>query len=218
MVLMSHNEPLHNHNTHHMCLPAFHSLCFPFTSTSTNGVHVMVSPMVYLAIQPMSCAIHLSLQHNHIITLASHHNRHTHHVGSVITPNAKHPDTAIVKATQQMHTHKDKADVHSMLGVVPVVVPMVVWIAWLACVDVVFCVIFHTRPSIVASDVCRCVPHPNHHQTLGCAVGQSCIHFASCQSPTTPCLSPCHTSPSCFFHNCSSFFSMSSSPSSFCDH
>ena len=142
----------------------------------------------------------------------------THHVGSAITPNAKHPDTAIVKATQQMHTHKDKADVHSVLGVVPVVVPMVVWIAWWACVDVVFCVIFHTRPSIVASDVCRCVPHPNHHQTLGCAVGQSCIHFASCQSPTTPCLSPCHTSPSCFFHNCSSFFSMSSSPSSFCDH
>ena len=34
MVLMSHNEPLHNHNTHHVCFPAFHSLCLPFTSTS----------------------------------------------------------------------------------------------------------------------------------------------------------------------------------------
>ena len=78
MVLMSHNEPLHNHNTHHVCLPAFHSLCFPFASTQhTNGVHVMVSPMVCSAIQPMSCAIHLSLQHNHTLTLASNHNGHT---------------------------------------------------------------------------------------------------------------------------------------------
>ena len=48
MVLMNHNEPLHNHNTHHVCLPAFHTLCFPFTSTPhkwcscdglSNGVH-----------------------------------------------------------------------------------------------------------------------------------------------------------------------------------
>ena len=38
-------------------------------------------------------------------------------MGSVITPNAKHTDTAIVKATQQMHTHKDKAEVHNVLGV-----------------------------------------------------------------------------------------------------
>ena len=42
-----------------------------------NGGHVMVSPMVCTAIQPMSCAIHLSLQHNHTLTLASPHNRHT---------------------------------------------------------------------------------------------------------------------------------------------
>ena len=28
MVLMSHNEPLHNHNTHHVCLPAFHYLSY----------------------------------------------------------------------------------------------------------------------------------------------------------------------------------------------
>ena len=38
MVLMSHNEPLHNHNTHQVCLPAFHSLCFPFTSIPTQMV------------------------------------------------------------------------------------------------------------------------------------------------------------------------------------
>ena len=38
-----------------------------------------------------------------------------------------------------------------------------------------------------------CVPYPNHHQTLSCAVGPSSIHFAHSQSPTTPCLSACHT-------------------------
>ena len=41
----------------------------------------------------------------------------THHVASVITPNAKHPDTVMVKANQQMYAHKDKAEVHSVLGV-----------------------------------------------------------------------------------------------------
>ena len=64
----------------------------------------------------MSCAIHLSLQHNHTLTLASHHN--THHVGSVITPNAKHSNTAMVRAIQQMHALKDKAEVHNVLGVI----------------------------------------------------------------------------------------------------
>ena len=38
-----------------------------------------------------------------------------------------------------------------------------------------------------------CVPHPNHHQTLSCAVGPSSIHFAHSQSPATLCLSACHT-------------------------
>ena len=41
----------------------------------------------------------------------------THHVGCVITANAKHPDTAVVKAIQQMHSLKDKAEVQSVLGV-----------------------------------------------------------------------------------------------------
>ena len=40
-----------------------------------------------------------------------------HHVGSVITANAKHLDIAMVKTIQQMHAHKDKAEVHSVLGV-----------------------------------------------------------------------------------------------------
>ena len=78
MVLMSHNEPHHNHNTHHVCLPAFHSLCFPFTSTfHTTVVHRIVSPMMCSAIQQMVCAIHLSLQHNHTHTLASPHKNTT---------------------------------------------------------------------------------------------------------------------------------------------
>ena len=38
-----------------------------------------------------------------------------------------------------------------------------------------------------------CVPRPNHHQTLSCAVDEPSIHFAPCQSPTTPCLSACCT-------------------------
>ena len=42
MVLMSHNESHHNHNTHHVCLPAFHSLCFPFTSTYTITTDAVV--------------------------------------------------------------------------------------------------------------------------------------------------------------------------------
>ena len=31
--------------------------------------------------------------------------------------NAKQPDTAMVKVIQQMHAHKDKAEVHSVLSV-----------------------------------------------------------------------------------------------------
>ena len=56
-----------------------------------------------------------------------------------------------------------------------------------------FHVLFHTMPPTVVSDVCQCVPHPNHHQTLSWAVGPPSIHSAHCQSPTTPSLSACHT-------------------------
>ena len=77
MVLMSHNEPLHNHNTHQVCLPAFHSLLSILIHNhkwcSCDGIFSMVCS----AIQPIACAIHLSLQHIHTLTLASHHNRHT---------------------------------------------------------------------------------------------------------------------------------------------
>ena len=38
----------------------------------------------------------------------------THHVGSVITANAKHPKTTTVKSIQQMHALKDNAEVHSV--------------------------------------------------------------------------------------------------------
>ena len=41
----------------------------------------------------------------------------THHVGSVITPNAKHPHTAKGNATQQTHALKGKAEVRSVLDV-----------------------------------------------------------------------------------------------------
>ena len=41
----------------------------------------------------------------------------THHVASAITTSAKHSHTAMVKAIQQMHAHKDKTEVHSVLGV-----------------------------------------------------------------------------------------------------
>ena len=40
------------------------------------------------------------------------------------------------------------------VGMAPVVVLMVVWIAWWACVDVLFLVPFHTRPPIAVSDKC----------------------------------------------------------------
>ena len=45
------------------------------------------------------------------------------------------------------------------VGMVPVVVLMVVWIAWWACVDAFFHVLFHTRQPMVVSDVCQCVFH-----------------------------------------------------------
>ena len=45
------------------------------------------------------------------------------------------------------------------MAVVPVVVSMVVWIAWWACVDVLFLVFFHTRLPLVVNDACRCVIH-----------------------------------------------------------
>ena len=59
--------------------------------------------------------------------------------------------------------------------------------------DVLFHVLFHIMPPTVVSDVCKCVPHPYHHQTLNCAACPPSIHFAPCQSPTPPCLSPCQT-------------------------
>ena len=83
----------------------------------TNGAHVMVSPMVCSVIQPMSCAIHISLQHNHTLTLASHHNRHTpcgkcHH-SKCQTMIHNHGEGNLADAC----THEDKAELHSVLGV-----------------------------------------------------------------------------------------------------
>ena len=61
-----------------MCAFLLFTPCvFHSHSHHTNGVDVIVSPMVCSTIQPMPCAIHPSLQHNHTLTLASHHNRHT---------------------------------------------------------------------------------------------------------------------------------------------
>ena len=99
MVLMSHNEPLHNHNTHHVCLPAFHSLCFPFTSTAphkwcscdglSNGVlshstNVMCHPLLSpTQSHPHSC---LPSQQTHTPCGKCHHSkcktpRHNHGEG-----------------------------------------------------------------------------------------------------------------------------------------
>ena len=91
---------------------AFHSHLYP-----TNGVHMIVSPMVCSAIQPMSCAIHLYLQHNHTPTLASHHNRHTQcgkcHHSKYQTLIHSHGEGHLADA----QTFKDRAEVHSVLGV-----------------------------------------------------------------------------------------------------
>ena len=43
--------------------------------------------------------------------------------------------------------------------VVVVMVLMVVWITWWACVDILFHVLFYTMPQMVGSDVCQCVFH-----------------------------------------------------------
>ena len=75
-----------------------------------------------------------------------------------------------------------------------VVVLMVVCIAWWACVDVLFLVLFHTRLPMVVGDVFRCVFHT---QVITKHSAVQLVHhpstFAPCQSPTTPCLSAYHT-------------------------
>ena len=62
------DEPHHNHNTHHVCLPAF-SLLVLFHSHSqphTNGVHVMVSPICVLIHSANGmCHLPLSQTHSH---------------------------------------------------------------------------------------------------------------------------------------------------------
>ena len=58
---------------HPPCVPSCFSHCaFHSHPHPTNGVHVIVSPIVCTTIQPMSCVIHPSLQLNHTLTLASH--------------------------------------------------------------------------------------------------------------------------------------------------
>ena len=106
--------------------------------------------------------------------------------------------------------------VEMCVAVVPVVVPMVVWIAWWACVDVLFHVLFHTRPPTVMSDVCQCVFHTQittKHSAVQLVHHPSTLHLVNHQQHTF--LHATHTNPSRFFHNCPSFFSMSSSSSSF---
>ena len=94
----------------------FTSCVFHSHPHQTNGVHVIVSPMVCSVTQPMACAIHSSFQHNHILTLASL-TTDTHHVGSVITVNTKQPDTVMVKAIQQMHELKGQGQRHTVCWV-----------------------------------------------------------------------------------------------------
>ena len=48
-----------------------------------------------------------------------------------------------------------------------------------------------------------CVPHPNHHQTLSCAVCSYTLHLAN-HNNTMPFRTP-RPSPSHFFHDCPSF-------------
>ena len=89
MVLMSHNEPLHNHNTHHVCFPAFHSCAFHSHPPHTNDVHVIVSPMVCSVIQPMSCAVHISPSQSHphscLYPITEHSKPVSTHIPSLIT-------------------------------------------------------------------------------------------------------------------------------------
>ena len=97
-----------------------------------------------------------------------------------------------------------------------IVVPMVVWIVLWACVDVLFHVLFNTRPPMVVSDECQCVLHTQittNHSVVQFVHHASTLHLANHQQHHAF-LHATHTSPSCFFHNCLSFFSMLSSSSS----
>ena len=61
---------------------------------------------------------------------------------------------------------------------------MVVWIAWWACVDALFHVLFHTRPPMVVSDVCQCVFHTQittKHSAVQLVHHPSTLHLANHQ-------------------------------------
>ena len=61
---------------------------------------------------------------------------------------------------------------------------MVVWIAWWACVDVLFHILFHTRPPMVVSDVCQCVFHTQittKHSAVQLVHHPSTLHLANHQ-------------------------------------
>ena len=97
-----------------------------------------------------------------------------------------------------------------------VVVLMVVWIAWWTRVDVLFYLLFRIRSPTVVSDVCQCVFHTKiitKHTAVQLVHHPSTLHLANHQQHHAF-LHATHTSPSCFFHNCLSFFSMLSSSSS----
>ena len=66
--------------------------------------------------------------------------------------------------------------------VVPVVMPMVVCIAWWAYVDVFFHVLFHTRSQTVVSDVYQCVLHTQNttkHSAVQLVHRPSTLHFVN---------------------------------------
>ena len=97
------------------------------------------------------------------------------------------------------------------------VVPVFVWIAWWACVDALFHILFNTRPSMVVSDACQCVFHTQittKHSVVQLVPHLSTLHIANHQQHHAF-LRATHASLSRFFHNCPSFFSVSSSSSSF---
>ena len=69
---------------------------------------------------------------------------------------------------------------------------------------------------MVVSDVCQCVFHTQittKHSAVQLVHHPSTLHLVNHQQHTF--LHATHTNPSRFFHNCPSFFSMSSSSSSF---
>ena len=94
------------------------------------------------------------------------------------------------------------------MAVVPVVVvPMVVWIAWWACVDVLFHALFHTRQPMAVSDESQFVFHTQittKHSAVQLVPHLSTLHLAN-QQEHHVFLHAKHTSPSRSFHNCPSF-------------